>query len=69
MMREVITPHIEYAVDDLPSNICNLCEKELTDIVIDGKTIWGSWAWMCELCHEIYGTGLGLGKGQIYRKS
>jgi hypothetical protein len=28
-----------------------------------GKRVWG---WACQECHELYGIGLGIGKGQLY---
>ena len=36
----------------------------------DGKTIYGSWAYMCEEHFSAYGVGLGTGRGQklILRK-
>lgn len=32
--------------------------------VVDGKTIFGPWANMCDECFEHVGVGLGLGRGQ-----
>ncbi len=46
---------------------CDICEGlglKRADASYDGKTIYGSWAWMCEGCFKVYGTGLGLGIGQ-----
>ena len=31
---------------------------------VDGKTIFGPWANMCDDCFEHVGVGLGLGRGQ-----
>lgn len=31
---------------------------------VDGKTVYGPWAHMCDECHRLYGFGLGTGKGQ-----
>lgn len=31
---------------------------------VDGKTVFGSWAYMCEDCFSHYGMGLGESKGQ-----
>ncbi len=42
---------------------CQLCRTR-KPAVIDGKTIMGTWAFMCQRCHTQYGVGLGLGKGQ-----
>ena len=30
-----------------------------------GITIFGNWALMCQNCFELYGTGMGPGKGHI----
>ena len=35
---------------------------------VDGKTRQGPWAIMSNASHRLYGVGLGLGKGQRYRK-
>lgn len=47
---------------------CDICNERLDKIFIDGRTIYGPWANMCPICHQKYGVGLGLGKGQIYGK-
>ena len=48
-------------VDKIPN--CNMC-KEITPAYVDGATVMGPWANMCEPCFDMYGVGLGLGKGQ-----
>lgn len=35
---------------------------------IDGRTKFGPWAIMCDVCHPEFGTGLGTGHGQRYEK-
>ena len=37
--------------------------------VVDGKTDRGAWAYMCQVHYNLYGVGIGLGKGQaiIYK--
>ena len=45
---------------------CDLCHEGLKDCFIDGKTTYGPWATMCPTCHNLFGCGLGLGKGQKY---
>lgn len=40
---------------------CNFCPQVAA---YDGRTVYGSWAYMCEDCYKIYGIGLGIGKGQ-----
>lgn len=42
---------------------CQICEN--SDAIIDGKTIYGSWAYMCKICHNTHGVGIGLGRGQL----
>lgn len=46
--------------------ICDGCGDILEGIFIDGKTIFGQWAIMCENCHTTHGVGLGIGLGQKY---
>ena len=48
-------------VDKIPN--CDFC-KEPTPAYADGQTKMGPWANMCEPCFDMYGVGLGLGKGQ-----
>jgi len=35
---------------------------------IDGRTTQGPWAFMTPASHRAYGVGLGLGRGQRYKK-
>jgi len=49
----------ETAVDEIPS--CQFCTKPAA---YDGKTKGGPWAYMCWQHFEVYGVGLGLGRGQ-----
>lgn len=51
-----------------PPDKCEFGGEPITDVFIDGKTIMGPWASMCPKCHLTYGTGLGMGKGQMYQK-
>lgn len=46
--------------------VCDLCGKPFGKYFIDGKTILGPWALMCETCHTTFGYGLGIGNGQKY---
>jgi len=48
---------------------CELCGCQLGDSFVDGKTRGGPWGKMCVLCHSSHGVGLGLGRGQLYRKN
>ena len=50
---------IQTEVNVLPS--CGFCKNEAK---YDGKTVYGPWGYMCQLCFDTYGTGLGIGKGQ-----
>ncbi len=46
---------------------CNFCHADLSDeTLIDGRTCYGPWAVMCDLCHVVHGVGLGTGSGQRY---
>jgi hypothetical protein len=47
---------------------CEVCSQPITDTFVDGKTHMGPWANMCSGCHKHHGTGLGMGKGQQYKK-
>lgn len=55
-------PHTEMEVRELPK--CNFCKVNSTPAAYDGKTILGSWGYMCDTHFQHYGIGLGLGKGQ-----
>lgn len=50
-----------------PTN-CDICHIAITTVFVDGKTHMGPWANMCPGCHRAHGCGLGLGKGQKYKK-
>jgi hypothetical protein len=45
---------------------CDFCKEEglENEAKYDGKTIYGSWAYMCELHFKQFGIGLGIGRGQ-----
>jgi len=45
---------------------CDVCHDEIQGHFIDGKTIYGPWALMCDTCHGKVGVGLGTGYGQRY---
>jgi len=42
--------------------------NSIIDEFIDGRTRYGSWAIMSLYSFKMYGTGLGMGKGQRYKK-
>ncbi len=49
---------------------CDICpSKHAPDIIYDGATKQGPWAWMCEEAFKKHGVGLGTGKGQKYDQS
>ena len=53
------------------STICDICKRPAGSVsdkpwFVDGRTDQGPWALMCPVCFEIFGVGLGLGKGQKY---
>jgi hypothetical protein len=43
---------------------CQFPHEEATPATVDGKTIMGPWAYMCDEHHKAYGCGLGTGRGQ-----
>jgi len=49
-----------------PPEKCDLCEKKLEEVFVDGKTKQGPWGILCSKCHAKYGCGLGEGLGQKY---
>ena len=55
--------HISAVVPEIPD--CDLCKPTPpVPAYADGKTTMGPWANMCKPCFDMYGVGLGLGKGQ-----
>jgi hypothetical protein len=52
--------------ESIDTRYCNICSKPDEPVVatVDGKTVFGPWGWMCDICHVRYGVGLGTGKGQ-----
>jgi len=49
---------------------CDICKKDITDILYDSKTRMGPWATMCSECYmkvRAY-AGLGTGLGQKYQR-
>ena len=51
--------HLAVVVSELPT--CDFCNNTAE---VDGKTVFGSWAYMCRRCFKQHSIGLGLGKGQ-----
>lgn len=47
---------------------CDVCEEDIGDYFVDGRTHYGFWAVMCVQCHQSIGCGLGIGNGQKYWK-
>ena len=47
-------------------NHCDICKEQLNGNYVDGKTIYGYWATLCESCHKKIGIGFGPGKGQLF---
>ena len=47
---------------------CDCCHSKLDThtFFVDGRTKSGPWALMCPVCHDRFGKGLGLGRGQRY---
>lgn len=46
--------------------LCELCGQVLESVFVDGKTLLGFWAIMCEYCHEENGGRRGIGRGIVY---
>ena len=46
---------------------CDICGVAITNSFVDGATMAGPWACLCNGCHTAYGRGLGLGRGQRYK--
>jgi hypothetical protein len=53
-------PHGTVKIDERPA--CDFCGAEA---VVDGRTTYGSWAYMCPTHFYLFGVGLGLGRGQF----
>ena len=52
-----------------PYNIrCDICGEVEPDEYVDGRTKQGLWANMCMKCYRRHGVGLGVGRGQKYKK-
>ena len=48
---------------------CQLCLSEITNEFVDGVVLPAKkWAVLCIPCHQLYGIGLGVGRGQKYKK-
>ncbi len=52
------------AVEITASKPCDLCADGTTVAVVDGKTVFGPWANMCQMHFDTCGFGLGVGRGQ-----
>jgi hypothetical protein len=62
-----MSTHTTTTVTTLPA--CDLCTPERSpsgrrEALYDGKTTEGPWAYMCDIHFRLFGTGLGLGRGQ-----
>lgn len=47
---------------------CDLCGSDVEELFVDGNTIMGEWANMCQDCYSSQGQGIGWGIGQLYVK-
>lgn len=50
---------------------CQVCGGKISTYFVDGQVRGiedhrGQWALMCSMCHNLYGIGLGIGRGQKY---
>lgn len=50
-----------------PAN-CDFCHTDLatTKTFFDARLETGQWALLCPVCFDLYGIGIGLGRGQEY---
>lgn len=48
--------------------LCEICKSPCPTQFVDGATSNNSWALMCVPCHNIFGRGLGTGRGQRYER-
>ncbi|MEI7942932.1 MAG: hypothetical protein WCH76_07210, partial [Candidatus Riflemargulisbacteria bacterium] len=55
----------KYWMSEVPDG-CEVCHKPFGKHFIDGSVNCGPWALMCETCHGMFGSGLGMGRGQKY---
>jgi hypothetical protein len=49
-----------------PPAICDICDRPIENVFIDGRTRMGPWANMDAGCHSMVGIGLGTGRGQRF---
>lgn len=48
---------------------CQVCQKPLRTKLVDGRLkASGQWAVLDLGCHRVHGSGVGVGKGQVYAK-
>ena len=48
---------------------CDICERKLNLVFVDGRTIYGQWAIMCPNCRVLRGPDkLGTGLGQKFER-
>ena len=57
------------AYQGTPPTNCDACARPITRAFIDGATRIGPWGNLCPVCHDMYGRGLGTGKGQKYERA
>lgn len=51
------------------STDCDICGGKCGSVLYDGKTRSGYWAVMCHSCFQYHGVGIGVGKGQKYKRN
>lgn len=64
---ESVEPVKKYWVGEVPKT--DDFNREITDEFIDGKTNYGTWGLMNPETFKYQGIGLGVGKGQRYKKT
>jgi len=50
-----------------PPKECDVCQRDLNDVFVDGNTQTGLWAILCPNCHSRISIGIGTGRGQRYQ--
>lgn len=68
MPQSVKSTEARVWMGDSECSFCHQNFKELKlEFLIDGKTVYGPWACMCEKCFAQHGVGSGQGSGQKYQ--
>jgi hypothetical protein len=47
---------------------CEYCKRPIGNTMVDGRLRTGPWAVLDLRCHREHGVGVGVGKGQVYKR-